>query len=312
MRDRKRDTRLQPHLLGLMLGALLAIALVWLPGGAGAARTRRVRARVEPVSLLAGSRLGGRVAEVCARTGEAVRKDQVLVRFDAALLRQQRAALAAALEGVRSGMASARLPEAGRRLLLDSHPDVARAEERYVEALAGFEKQPNDARARLALEQTAAQRMETRRRVGRLLGNAGEMAGAVSQVETLLSDLGRALADTEVRAPADAVVDVLDLHPGDRVLPGQPAAILLEPGEYFCEFAIPAADTARLQAGATGKGTMAGNAETFVWRVERVTQRTIPLALRESRDQAEEWVVRARFPARTQWVAGREAELQMP
>ena len=244
---------------------------------------------------------GGVVAEVLARPGDRVAKGAVLVRFDAGPLAEQRRSLASALESART---MAAIPRAAGAIVVDAHPDVLAAEERYTTALAAWEQAPGSGRA--ALERAAVERVEARRRVARSIGkSAAGVAETVTTLEARLRDLDGALADREVRAPAGGVVEILDLHPGDRIAPGGPAAVLTLPGEYVCEFHEEA------KAGAVLRGAFADGSR-FEATVEGILKRTVPVALREDRRVAEESVVRARFRSEARLAPGSTVRLELP
>ncbi len=291
------------------IGALAAAAaaggvasLVRWPGGAF---TRGVMAAVEPATQIAFAKAGGTVSEVLARAGDRVRKEQPLVRFEAAALLGRRAEVAAALESAK-GLST--IPRPAIALAVDAHPDVLAAEEEYTRALSAFEQAPAEQRA--ALARAAAARTEARQRIGRSLAKStADLSNTTATLEDLLRELDRAIAEREVRAPADGIVDLLDLHPGDRIVPGAPAATVVIPGEYACEFTLPSA--AGLRPGTALRAVAAGRAPV-VARVERVSTRAIPSALRENRAAAEETVVRARFSLAAPLAPGAPVRLELP
>jgi hypothetical protein len=81
------------------------------------------------------------------------------------------------------------------------------------------------------------------------------------------------------------------------------------PGEYFCEFPIAVKDASALAIGLKSQGTF--GPETFQWQVETLTLRTVPFAMREDRQVAQETMVRARiFLAKA--VPGAMVTLDLP
>jgi multidrug resistance efflux pump len=265
-----------------------ACALVCLMSGHGGAPRRTVEATVEPATLAVLSPAGGTVTEVLASAGDTVVKDQPLVRFDTAALLERRAAVASAIESART---LSTIPRAAANLAVDVHPEVIAAEETYARVVAAFEQ---GRATRPQLDGAAAGRIEARKRVSASLSRSASGIGAtLDSLRRLLSEIDRAIADREVRAPAAGIVEVLDLKPGDRIVPGAPAALVRIPGEYTCEFLVPAGSV--LQPGATV--FLNGHIEA---RVERVWSRPVPSALREDRSIAEETVAqvgRAILPA---------------
>jgi multidrug resistance efflux pump len=284
-----------------MASAVAAAALAGLVRGGGEVRRRTVMASVEPASVMAVSTAGGVVAEVLAKPGDRVAKGAILVRFDAGALGEQRRSLESALESART---IAAIPRAAGAVAVDAHPDVLAAEERYTAALAAWEQSPGNGRA--ALDRATAERVEARRRVARGMGRSAAGIGeTVATLEARLRDLEGALADREVRAPVDGVVEILDLRPGDRIAPGGPVAALTIPGEYVCEFRGEAGN------GVVLRGALP-NGSPLEAKVEGVVKRAVPVALREDRRVAEETFVRARFHSDGVLVPGSTVRLELP
>src|ERR1017187_8383370 len=78
-------------------GAVLSTALFSLHARVTVGEPLAIQGVLEPVTMEAGSSLGGTVAEICVRPGEQVHKGEVLVRFDTSQLRTRRQRLIAAL-----------------------------------------------------------------------------------------------------------------------------------------------------------------------------------------------------------------------
>ncbi|GAC1662082.1 MAG: efflux RND transporter periplasmic adaptor subunit [Candidatus Acidiferrum sp.] len=98
--------------------------------------------------------------------------------------------------------------------------EIAAAEARYQQALANFKKfesgnRPED----VALAQAAYSYDQARAR------------------------------ESEVRAPADSVVEVLDIRPGDLVAPNTPVATLLEADQIYVRIYIPETEIGRVKLG---------------------------------------------------------------
>lgn len=264
---------------------------------------------VQPVTVMVSVRSGGVVAEVPGKPGDRVVKGSLLLRLETATLAAQRRNLESALRVTRATLQTSRelsvLPAGLRSAVVEVHPEVTAAEDRYVRALAALDRLRTESgdptAAQTEWRQAAAERTTVRERLSRSLSNAGaaaDLAAMIPLLEGRIRDLDQALADGEVRAPADGVIDILDLRAGDRLLPGSPAAVLLLPDEYFCEFSVPVADAAHLATGMESTGSLGPGGDAIRWRVASLTQRTIPVGLRENRQVAQEALVRARFAAR--------------
>lgn len=275
-------------------------------------------APVQPVTLLLTAKSGGVVAEVFAVAGSRIAKGAPLLRFDTATLIAQRGNLTAALRATRGALQTSKelfaLPQSLRSSVIEVHPDVTAAEERYVRSVAALDRDPSSPSVQAAWQQAATERTQVRERLSQSLANSsatGGLAAMIPVLESRLHDLDQAIAASEIRSPFDAEIDIFDLHPGDRLLPGTPAASLLLPGEYFCEFPVPVADSAHLKVGTESSGWIGAEREYVRWRIESLTLRTIPVGLRENRHIAQERLVRARFSA-TASLRGTIAVLRLP
>ena len=278
-------------------------AIVSLVRGNGGARPRTVEATVEFATVAALAPAGGVVRQVIAKPGEPVEAGQILARFDAATLMERRGALAASLDS--AGRLS-KLPRAAAAVAVESHPDVIAVEDEYVRAAAAFEQ---GKASRAELERAAAARMETRHRVAAAFGRStASVSSTIATLESMLRELDRLIAEREVRAPAAGMVAILDLHPGDRVLPGGPVALLRVPGQYTCEFVPPGG--VDVEPGSTLRGR-AGNVRVAA-QVDKIVKRPVPSALREDRSIAEETIVRVRFSSAAPLAAGSVIRLELP
>lgn len=310
----KRGSHLGLAVLAVLSGALCTAlrstrSSAELPSGA------MREGLIEPVLSLSYSGLGGEVVEVCARPGDWVKKGQVLLRLDASELRDRLKALAFAERSIRAELSGRgvleRVPNRIKRYLYQTHPDVVDAEEEYVRALSAWEQAPESGRAvaeaKLAI--AADQRTRAKNRLDRILATpAGqeELGLVVTNIGKNRSEVEQLLAEREVRAQADGSVDILDLRPGDRLLPRQPAATVRVAQEYTARLVMPAASTAQLQVGARVNGDVASAV------VESVTQRKVPAAFREKRSLEDDTVVRVRFHSATAIVPGSVGRFYLP
>ncbi|MDA2931170.1 efflux RND transporter periplasmic adaptor subunit [Acidobacteria bacterium AH-259-O06] len=103
-------------------------------------------------------------------------------------------------------------------LLAGTRPEeIEAAEKRYEEAMA-----------RLGLLERGSRREDIEAAEARL-----------ERAQAQLKAMAIQLAETEVRAPADAFVEVLDIRPGDLIASGSPIAVLQEPDEIYVQVYIP-------------------------------------------------------------------------
>ncbi len=248
------------------------------------------------------SRPGGTVREVLVRPGDSVEQGQVLVRLESAQASEQLRQLDKAIGTVQSAIESRRLttgvPDSLRGVVLESHPDIVDAEKEYGSALAAFEESSGGGReaARRALERAARRRVDSRREVSRALAGAGsgeELATLLGRLRKSRDEAERLVVEADVRAPERAVVDIIDLHPGDRIRAGHPVGLLVLPGEYSCEFSPTEAEVPKLRKGMVLPGRLA-DGRPVEGRIESVEARTAPFVLRDDRQASQVHVVRAR------------------
>jgi multidrug efflux pump subunit AcrA (membrane-fusion protein) len=290
---------------GLVCGALV----VWNETGS---RANLVQGKLEPVIALAGSRAGGAIREVYVRPGEHVRKGQPLLRFDAHELRARRQELAAIAHAAES---AAGIPSQLRSRLVETDPDVTRVESDYVHALQQFDQatEPDRVAAQRRLNLASENRQRVRRRIGRELSDQSAAAPALLRnMRRRLNELDQLIEEADVRAPADALVDILDVKPGDRILPGHPAAALALSGEYFSDLAISSAQADKLQIGMMLEGILEDTHQPMKWRVESISKRTLPQAFRDERQTSEEILLRARISSPSAIRPGAIFDFQMP
>ncbi len=228
-------------LVVLVLALVAGAALLWMQRPvevevvqvryAPLVRTLQFAARVEALSRVeVGSTVTGRVEQVLVREGEPVRAGAVLVQLETAELRaalaQAQAALVQAqarLAGLRStgrGTAQAAVAQA------QAARDAAQSEfERVGQLVAqGFLSASRQDEARRARDVAAAQ-LASARAQAQAIGESGtEVSQAQAQQALAQAGIDAAkarLAQTQLRAPANAVVLARMVEPGQIVQPGK-------------------------------------------------------------------------------------------
>lgn len=253
-----------------ILSALWALVVLSGCGMFGGAEDRGLvlGGTVEADDVVVGSRVGGRVEEVLVAEGQRVRKGDVLLRLDDSELRA-RLGSAEAAEKAAEGVV---LQRKAQLALLESGArpaEVERAKAEWDSVRARLEQARRDAERYEALhaqEAVSTQDLERLRSEAEVLA-AEEKASAETydllksgfrseEIEKARADLlaaeaaasearqGRAEAETlleemVVRAPGDALVEVLDLRPGDLLGPGGPAAVLVYPEKLWVRVYVP-------------------------------------------------------------------------
>jgi HlyD family secretion protein len=205
---------------------------------------------IEARDVEVGSLVGGRVSEVLVAEGEAVRAGQPLVKFETDLgalqIKEQRAVVdekRANLAKMRAGPRSEELARAR------AEAENAERERRRLKALADQgvigKQQYDDAATKARTAQ------ESWRELAR--GNRAEdvraAEAALDEAEQRLAFLLRQSQETVVRAPADGIVETLDLRPGDLVGPNQPVARILEPRQMWVRVWVPEPLLGRVHVG---------------------------------------------------------------
>lgn len=311
--------------IAITAGIAGGFGLVLLPGrtGASAGEPLSVRATIEPVTYLVTSTIGGTVMEVAVHAGDHVEQGQLLVRFQAGEWAVEHAQLIAARNALESALKERgdllNLPSQARSVIQESHPDVVRAENQYVQALADFEDSSNGERqaARIRLDAAAAERIRVRHQISSILSSGtSDLQKLLATLRTRIAEIDKLLSDAEVRAASSGTVDILEIHTGDRILPGHPVASITADGEYSSAIVLRSSGVTRIRPGMLLKGSLVNGRLPFDWRVDSISQRTIPLVLRESRQIAEETVLKARiiFPAAFPGAIqpGTAADFQLP
>lgn len=229
-------------LLGVVVLALIgAAAFLWMRRPvevevvdvryAPLVRTLQFAARVEALSRVdVGSTVTGRVEQVLVREGASVREGALLVQLETA---EARAALAQALAsqaqaqarlaGLRStGRGTVQAAVAQARAALDAaQSEFERTRQLVAQGFVSASRQDESRRAR----DVAAAQLDSAQTQARAIGEAGtEVAQAQAQLTQARAgiDAARArLAQTALRAPADALVLARSVEPGQIVQPGK-------------------------------------------------------------------------------------------
>jgi membrane fusion protein YbhG len=230
----------------LFVAAALAAALACERGPKPLVLSGAIEARDVEV----GSLMGGRIRRVLVDEGATVKAGQPLVEFETDLIdlqiaqqearvAQSKAALAKALRGPRSEeIARARA----------QHQNDLREKQRQKAMLdAGIVgRQSYDAAA--TSEETSAQ-MLGELETGTRPEDVDAARAALNADEKQLGYLRRQRQETTVNAPADGVIESMDLRPGDLVGANQPVAKMLEPNQLWVRVYVPEPELGRVKVG---------------------------------------------------------------
>ena len=205
---------------------------------------------VEARDAEVGSLVGGRVTAVRVDEGATVRKGQVLVELEPDFLdeqiRSQRGRVAAARADLTMALRGPRVEDIARARAEAERTERERAR---LEKLAADGVAPQrDFDAALAAARQARETLLEKERGSRPEEIEAARA-AVAREEGQLAYLERQRQDLTVRAPADAVLQTIDLRPGDLVGAGQPVATILEPDQIWVRVYVPEPRLGLVRAG---------------------------------------------------------------
>jgi HlyD family secretion protein len=168
------------------------------------------------------------------------------------------------------------------------------AEERVSEYERGYRKE-DVAAAEAKFRQAEA--VQTRYQRG---FRAEDVAAAKADLERAQGQLLEAESryrERQVISPAPAVVEVLDIRPGDLLSPNAPLGMLLERNETYVRVYVPETQFGRLHIGQQGEVRVdAFPKKTFAAKIEQISQKTefLPRNV-QTRDEREHQVVGVKF-----------------
>ena len=150
----------------------------------------------------------------------------------------------------------------------EAEQKMAAVREHYNLLLAGTRKEEIE-RARQRLAEADAKRRQLRSgfRKEEIAQAKSEMEGARARVQLMQAQL----EETVIKAPVDALIDTLDLEPGDLVGAGKPVATLLRTGSLWVRAYLPEAQLGFVQPGLPVKVRV----DSFPGRDFRATVRRI-------------------------------------
>jgi multidrug resistance efflux pump len=197
-----------------------------------------------------GSLVGGRIAAVRVDEGAAVRKGQVLVEFETDFLDQQIRSQQGRVDAARADLDKAlRGPRQEDTARARADAENAERERQRLESLLAqgvVGQQAYDVAATTA--RVALETLREKERGSRPEDIAAARAALVRE-QGQLAYLERQRQDLVVRAPADGILQTIDLRPGDLVSAGQPVATLLEPDQIWVRVYVPEPRLGLVRAG---------------------------------------------------------------
>ena len=227
LKDRSVTGRIRPgeqprkspgsRTLSELMSAARALTLLLLLAGCGG-RGKAVSGTIEVDEAHVGPRFSGRVEKIFAREGDSLHEGQVIVQLDASELRARRDLAAAQID---TAVHDADAQEAQLVFLRDEAGRQQELLKRRVVSSTDAERA--DSAAKSQEKNVAAAKMR------------------VAQARAQLADIDAQLKEMQVVAPADSVMEVLSVKPGDILVPpfNQEVATLLLTGHLWVRVYVP-------------------------------------------------------------------------
>jgi HlyD family secretion protein len=194
-----------------------AAACVAIMLGAGCHRQNNaVSGTIEVDEVHVGPRMGGRVEKIFAQEGDKLSPGQPIVELDAAELRARRDLAAAQI---------------------DSASHDADAQAAQLDFMRDDAARQQDLRKRNVVSPSDAERAASIARAQEKLVEAARIR--VIQARAQLADIDAQLAEMQVKAPTDSVLEVLSVKVGDVLAPNREVATLILPQHLWVRVFVP-------------------------------------------------------------------------
>lgn len=238
---------------------ILVAAIVLLAAAGAAIWYFRTRSGIQPLVLSGtieardvevGSLMGGRVVSVPGAEGASVKTGQPIVVLETDLVDLQLRQQAARVDEARANLVKAqrgpRSEEVARARAEAENAEKERQRQKHLLDQGIVGQQPYDAAATAA--RTSLETLRENERGSRPEDVAAARA-ALEREEGQLAYLRRQKQESVVVAPADGVIESIDLRPGDLVAPNQPVARILEPSQVWVRVYVPEPSLGRVRVG---------------------------------------------------------------
>jgi multidrug resistance efflux pump len=260
-----------------VIAGLAAGGAVWATRRAKQPKPLVLSGSIEARDVEVGSLMGGRVSKVLVEEGSAVKAGQPLVEFETDLIdlqmAQQRARIAQSRANLAKSIHGPRTEEIARARAAAENAERERQRQQALlkSGIAG--QQAYDSAA------TAAKTAEETLREAERGNRPEDIDAARAQLdadERQLAYLQRQRQETTVAAPADGVIESMDLRPGDLVGANQPVAKMLEPDQLWVRVYVPEPELGRVRLG-----------QPAMLKVDTFPKREFPGKVVEIRSQSE-------------------------
>jgi multidrug resistance efflux pump len=213
-------------------------------------RARSVSGTIETDEVRVASRYGGRVTQIFAVEGDALKPGQAIAELDAAELKARRDQMAAQLAELEAGPRQEEIEAAKHdweALAAESDQarvDARRAEELFAQTtISATEHDQKVTRANTLEKNVAA----AKSRYDLLL--AGTRAERLAQARAQLAELDARLREMKIAAPSDCVLEVLSVKVGDVLAANQYLATLLLTNHLWLRVYVPEPWLGHIQLG---------------------------------------------------------------
>jgi HlyD family secretion protein len=202
--------------------------------------SRSVSGTIETDQVQVASRYGGRVEKVLAQEGDSLKSGQPIVALNASELaarRDRQAALVAEMEAGprKEEIATSKAEwEAQSSDLQLARAEARRAEELFTQKTVSVTERDQAVTRARSLEESAT---AARNRYELLL--AGTRPEQLAQARAQLAEIDTQLAEMNVAAPTNCVLEVLSVKVGDVAGPNQSLATLLLPAQIWVRVYVP-------------------------------------------------------------------------
>jgi HlyD family secretion protein len=262
-------------LIALILAA--SLAAVWVIRNRAREKPLVLSGTIEARDVEVGSLLGGRVAKILVEEGSRLTAGQPILQFETDLIDLQIQQQKARVEEMRASLAKAvrgpRSEEIARARAVAENAERERLRLKALldQGIIGQDQYDSAAtQARTAIETLRELERGTRPE------DIAAARASVEREERQLAYLERQRAEAVVRAPADGVIESMNLRPGDLVPANQPVAKMLEPSQLWVRVYVPEPQLGRVRLNQKAEITV----DTF-------PKRTFPGHVVEIRTQAE-------------------------
>ena len=204
------QARIQGHFLGVMALAFLLVLT------ACHRQNNAVSGTIEVDEVHVGPRMGGRVAKIFAQEGDKLKPGQPIVELDAAELNARRDVAVAQMN---SATHDADAQDAQLEFLRD---DAKRQQDLLTRRVVS----PSDAERAASLAKTQEKVVEAART-------------RVIQARAQVADIDAQLAEMQVSAPTDSILEVLSVKVGDVLAGNREVATLILPQHLWVRVFVP-------------------------------------------------------------------------